>query len=43
VKRVIRKPVKVDRVACPWLIRKFNDSKLLPATSELSLLAPLRA
>jgi hypothetical protein len=27
VKRVTREHVKVDRVACPWLIRKFVDSQ----------------
>ena len=26
MKWITRKGVKVDRVACPWLIRKFVDS-----------------
>jgi hypothetical protein len=25
MKWVTREKVKVDRVVCPWLIRKFND------------------
>jgi hypothetical protein len=27
MKRITREKVKVDRVACPWLIRKFIDRK----------------
>src|SRR5437016_12055492 len=26
MKRVTRKNIKVDRVACPWLIRRFIDA-----------------
>jgi hypothetical protein len=25
MKRITRETIKVDRVACPWLIRKFVD------------------
>lgn len=38
MKWVTRSGVKVDRVACPWLIRKFIDSDaefvFLPATTD---------
>ena len=27
MKWITRKDIKVDRVACPWLIRKFVDSQ----------------
>src|SRR5437016_7736558 len=26
MKRITRKDIKVDRVACPWLIRRFIDA-----------------
>lgn len=28
MKWITRVPVKVDRVACPWLIRKFVDPEV---------------
>ncbi len=27
MKRITRKNIKVDRVACPWLIKRFVDPK----------------
>ena len=37
MKWITREHVKVDRVACPWLIRKFVDQN-----AELSLPRPTR-
>ncbi len=42
MKWITRKNVKVDRVACPWLIRRFIDAKaefLFVAEDELLALA----
>ena len=42
MKWITREKVKVDRVACPWLIRNFIDREaefvFLPATTEWSTL-----
>ncbi len=47
MKWITRKKVKVDRVACPWLIKKFVDSSaefmFLPAEQVMSKAAELDA
>ncbi len=47
MKWITRKKVKVDRVACPWLIKKFVDSSaefmFLPAEQVMSKAAELGA
>ncbi len=47
MKWITREKVKVDRVACPWLIRKFMDPQALlifvPAEEVMSKAAELGA
>jgi hypothetical protein len=47
MKRISREHMKVDRVACPWIIRKFADSEaesyFVPSHQVMSEAQKLRA
>jgi hypothetical protein len=40
MKWVTREKVKVDRVACPWLLRKFSPATCQPADAPPPCPAP---